>query len=224
MKKLGIALSIALAGWFSAAVALDTKAETLVIPLEDGMITTEGADLLESIGFRDRFASRPDKDYFLIAPEKYPQEFCMARNIFFEASIDSNAGMAAVADVVLNRVRDSRYPDNVCGVVHQAVMQESWKTRQNPDLDDSERVYYPKRHRCQFSWYCDGKADDIPLGSENWVRAQMVAWEMMHEGRFRGITEGSTHYHATYVDPSWATSHNMDLVGRIGLHIFYRWN
>ena len=52
------------------------------------------------IGFKTN-NDPPDWDYFLIAPEKYPQEFCMARNVFFEASIDSSAGMAAVADVVL---------------------------------------------------------------------------------------------------------------------------
>ena len=221
--KVGLAVCIAVVGWISAAVALDTKAETLVIPLENGQVTQEGSDILDMIGFKST-AGRPDKDYFLIAPEKYPQEFCMARNIFFESSIDSHAGMSAVADVVLNRVRDNRYPNTVCEVVHQAVMKESWKTKQDPNLPDSERVYYPKRHMCQFSWFCDGKSDDIPLGSENWVRAQMVAWEMMHEGRFRGITEGATHYHATYVDPSWSTQRGMDLVGRIGLHIFYRWN
>jgi len=214
MKKLGVAVCIAVVSWISAAVALDTKAETLVIPLENGQVTPEGASLLDMIGFKST-ADRPDKDYFLIAPEKYPQEFCMARNIFFESSIDNHAGMSAVADVVLNHVRDNRYPNTVCEAVHQGKQKPSWK---------DPRKMVMVRHKCQFSWYCDGKADDIPLGSENWVRAQMVAWEIMHEGRFRGIAEGATHYHATYVSPSWATSRGMDLVGRIGLHIFYRWN
>ena len=68
----------------------------------------------------------------------------MAQNIFFESSIDNKAGMAAVADVTLNRVKDTRYPNTVCGVVYQAVMKESWKTKQYPDLPDSERVYFQK--------------------------------------------------------------------------------
>jgi len=38
----------------------------------------------------------------------------------------------------------------------------------------------------------------------------------------RGITEGATHYHADYVEPSWAK--DFHLVGRIGVHIFYRWD
>ena len=41
------------------------------------------------------------------------------------------------------------------------------------------------------------------------------------EKKYRGITEGATHYHATYVSPNWAPE--LDLVGRIGTHIFYRW-
>ena len=169
-------------------------------------------------------SKRVDVEYFLIDPQKYEEEFCMAQNIYFESSIDNKAGMAAVADVVLNRVKDSRYPNTVCGVVYQAVMKESWKTKQYPDLPASERVYYPKRHQCQFSWYCDGKSDDIPVGSENWVKAQMVAWEIMHNDTLRGISDGATHYHATYVKPSWRKDIGMTLVGRIGAHIFYRWN
>lgn len=152
---------------------------------------------------------RADMDYFLYNPEKYTEEFCMAQNIYFEAGIDNHAGMAAVADVVLNRVNHSSYPSTVCGVVYQGYKHESGAM---------------KRNKCQFSWYCDGKSDTVPTGSENWVRAQMVAWEMIHEGVFRGITEGSTHYHATYVKPAWRKDRGMDLIGRIGAHIFYRWN
>jgi len=169
-------------------------------------------------------SNRKDIEFFLIDPYEFQDEFCLAQNIFFESSIDNKAGMAAVADVVLNRVKHAHYPDSICGVVYQAKMKESWKTKQYPDLDDSERVYIPIRHKCQFSWYCDGKSDDITLGSENWVKAQMIAWDIMHNDGLRGITEGATHYHATYVAPAWSKDHRMDLVGRIGMHIFYRWN
>lgn len=153
--------------------------------------------------------NRDDMDYFLWNPEKYTDEFCMAQNIYFEAGIDNHAGMAAVADVVLNRVNHSFYPSSVCDVVYQGYKHADGRM---------------KRNKCQFSWYCDGKADTVPKGSENWVRAQMVAWEIMHGGRFRGITEGATHYHATYVKPVWRKDRGMDLIGRIGAHIFYRWN
>ena len=48
----------------------------------------------------------------------------------------------------------------------------------------------------------------------------MVAWEMMHNGTLRGISDGSTHYHATYVKSVWRKDIGMTLVGRIGSHIF----
>ena len=76
------------------------------------------------------------------------------------------------------------------------------------------------RNACQFSWYCDGKADD-PQDEDRWFEAQMIAWGIMEYEKYRGITEGATHYHATYVSPKWAK--DMQLVGRIGAHIFYRW-
>jgi spore germination cell wall hydrolase CwlJ-like protein len=77
------------------------------------------------------------------------------------------------------------------------------------------------RNRCQFSWYCDGKSD-WPKNMDAWVEAQQVAYNMMTFGDYVGITEGSTHYHAKYVSPSWAR--HFTLVGRIGVHIFYRWD
>ena len=48
-----------------------------------------------------------------------------------------------------------------------------------------------------------------------------IAYRIVNESKFRGVTESSTHYHATYVSPKWAPQ--LDLVGRIGTHIFYRW-
>ena len=138
---------------------------------------------------------------------------CLAKNIYFEAGNQPLAGKVAVEHVVFNRMEHSYYPQDICGVVYQARWRENWKGEQ-----------VPIRHQCQFSWFCDGKSDDIPIGSENWVKAQMISWEMMTDSKFRGITEGSTHYHATFVNPSWNKMKNLDLVGRIGLHIFYRWN
>jgi spore germination cell wall hydrolase CwlJ-like protein len=83
-----------------------------------------------------------------------------------------------------------------------------------------------KRNKCQFSWYCDGKAD-IPYDRESWKNAQSVAWDIVKWDNYRGITEGSTHYHTTYVNPNWNKSRqgwSITRVGRIGAHIFYRWN
>ncbi len=134
------------------------------------------------------------------------QHICLALNIYYEARSSSLADQVATADVVLNRVIDSRYPDTICKVVKQSV-------------NDSDGN--PIRNKCQFSWWCDGKADR-PQNIDGWVNAQMLAYYIIEEGKFRGITEGATHYHAAYVSPGWAK--DFHLVGRVGAHIFYRWD
>jgi spore germination cell wall hydrolase CwlJ-like protein len=157
----------------------------------------------------------------LLSEEAFKQELCMAKNIYHEARSDNVAGMYAVADVVLNRVNDGRYPDTVCDVVYQGPVRESWKTRKDETLAEEDRVYYPVRHMCQFSWYCDGKKDDTN-DETAWALAQEIAYKIMNDNKYKGITEGATHYHATYVNPEWAQ--DLALVGRIGSHIFYRWD
>ena len=136
---------------------------------------------------------------------------CLALNIYYEARSSNLADKAGVADVVLNRVNDRRYPNTICDVVHQG--------KQKPSLKDP-KVMVMVRNACQFSWYCDGKADN-PQDEDSWMEAQLIAYNMIDHDKFRGITEGATHYHATYVNPSWARS--LQQVGRLGAHIFYRW-
>jgi len=148
----------------------------------------------------------------LYTAETHPQEYCLALNIYHEARGSSLADQAAVADVVLNRVRDRRYPGTVCDVVYQARTRPSWK---------DETVMIPIRNQCQFSWYCDGR-DDTPKDQDAWINAQQIAFFMILDNKYRGITQGATHYHATYVEPKWARGFN--LIGRIGEHIFYRWD
>lgn len=119
---------------------------------------------------------------------------CMAVAIFFEARAEPIVGMEAVANVIINRVKDSRYPDIVCDVV--------WE---------------PK----QFSWTHDGLTDDPEAytGHQDklaWVTSQEVAKEAL-QGNLLGIT--STHYHAEYVLPFWAGTYSKD--GKVGNHVFY---
>ncbi len=156
----------------------------------------------------------------LYTEKSHPDEYCIALNIYWESRADNLAGKYAVADVVLNRAQDSRFPNTVCGVIREGIMLESWSTAQHPELADENRKYYPKRNRCQFSWYCDGLAD-VPTQQAAWRDAQVIAYNIVQFGTFRGITEGATHYHATYVSPTWSLVYQV--VGRIGAHIFYRW-
>lgn len=141
----------------------------------------------------------------IIPAELYPDQHCLALNIYYEARSSNLADMAATSDVVLNRVKDTRYPNTICEVVKQS----------HNDANGN-----PIRNKCQFSWYCDGKSDR-PGDKDAWINAQYVAYKMLSEKSYIGISEGATHYHATYVKPSWVK--DMQLVGRIGDHVFYRW-
>ena len=146
---------------------------------------------------------------------------CLSMNVFHEAKNQSVEGQIAVAEVVMNRVADTRYPNTVCEVVYQGPTRESWKTKKQKDLPKYKRIYYPIRDRSQFSWYCDGKTDDIPKYDHNaWQIATWVANGVLH-GKLKPITKGATHYHADYVLPEWAETKTKTKV--IGNHIFYRW-
>ena len=50
---------------------------------------------------------------------------CLATAIYFEARGEPMVGQVAVAQVIINRVDDERFPDTVCEVVKQG---EYYKT------------------------------------------------------------------------------------------------
>jgi len=136
---------------------------------------------------------------------------CLALNTYHEAKNQSLVGQIATAQVVMNRVADDRYPNTVCEVVKQGPTRPSWE-------DPAKE--YPIKHRCQFSWYCDGKPD-VPKNEKAWRKAQDVAFLVLYNKINLDVTEGATHYHATYVRPAWARTKTRTT--RIEKHIFYRW-
>lgn len=129
---------------------------------------------------------------------------CLAENIYHEARSEPIEGMVAVAQVVFNRVSDKRFPSTVCTVVKQ--------TR-------------GRIHSCQFSWFCDGKPDDIHKSSKAWKTSYNLAYTMYYlynnaSLRIIDMTHGATHYHADYVNPRWSRTYKRVL--KVGRHIFYR--
>tara|TARA_B100000768_G_scaffold74791_1_gene71548 strand:+ start:4826 stop:5431 length:606 start_codon:yes stop_codon:yes gene_type:complete len=136
--------------------------------------------------------------------EQVKQVQCLATNIYYETMASSLADAMAVTDVVLNRVAHEKYPSTPCEVVHQSYLNDKG---------------VPLLNKCQFSWYCDGKADE-PQNENSWTKSVDHAVAMYSGGDWRGLTEGSTHYHATYVSPSWAKEFTK--IVQIGAHIFYR--
>ncbi|MEO3998386.1 cell wall hydrolase [Mesorhizobium sp. CAU 1732] len=126
------------------------------------------------------------------------EQKCLAEGIYFEARGEDVKGQAAVAQVILNRVRNPTYPATICGVVYQ---NQSW------------------RNRCQFSFACDGTTPRV-RSQNHYKIAQEVGMAVTAGKIFIPEVGSSTHYHATYVHPRWART--MEKMKKIGLHIFYR--
>lgn len=131
---------------------------------------------------------------------------CLATAIYFEARGEPMVGQVAVAQVVINRVADWRYPNDVCEVVTQGYYY-TW--------DNTK----PIKDKCQFSFWCDGLPETIN-DKQAWGFALDIA-EATLNGYLYDTTQGATHYHAYYVQPSWRKSFTQTV--RINDHIFYRW-
>ena len=120
---------------------------------------------------------------------------CLAKNAYFEARNQSILSQIAVSQVVMNRVKNEDFPNTVCGVVYEARMNKWFKDNMNKDV--------PVRDKCQFSWYCDGKADVIH-DHESFNIALAVANQVLSGYNLKDVTDGALWYHAVYVNPYWA--------------------
>ena len=113
-----------------------------------------------------------------------------------------------------NRVADSRFPTTHCEVIKQGTTSKWWY--------ENHGKIVPIRHRCQFSWYCDGKSDEIPLYDIDVYRTALIIAQKVFFGSYStDITKGATHYHADYDFPAWRKQKTKTLV--VANHIFYRW-
>lgn len=138
--------------------------------------------------------SQSSAEHNIIDKEKYPELYCLALNIYFEARGESLKGQFAVADVTLNRVESSEFPDTICQVVYQP-SQFSW----------TNSVSNPRNPR---------------LGEKNaWFDAQIFAIEIFRWNIMRGITDGATYFHASYSRPYWRNI--FEKTKKIGSHLFY---
>ena len=138
---------------------------------------------------------------------------CLAKNMYFEARNQGLAGQIAVSLVVMNRVKDERFPNTICGVIEQGPISKWW-------LKEKGKIV-PIRNRCQFSWFCDGKSDD-PKEPTTYGALYDMALDLVYgDITVVDITEGATHYHADYVYPAWRKTKTKTI--EIEDHIFYRW-
>lgn len=100
---------------------------------------------------------------------------CLAKNIYFEARSESQAGQIAVANVTMNRAESEKFPDSVCGVVYE---------------------------NKQFSWTNSSK-NKTPKDKKVYREIYKLA-EDVYYSRIVDITEGALFYHADSVKPKWA--------------------
>ena len=128
--------------------------------------------------------------------------YCMAEAIYFESRNQTDIGQLAVAVVIRNRMDHPDYPDTACKVARQGRLSDG-------------RL---RRHQCQFSYYCDGKPETFE-DLRAWRKAINLA-RITLEAQLEivGLND-ATHYHATYVQPDWAS--DLEPCTQIGDHRFY---
>jgi spore germination cell wall hydrolase CwlJ-like protein len=123
---------------------------------------------------------------------------CLTAAVYYEAASESALGQAAVAQVVLNRMRHPAFPKTVCGVVFQGQERSTG---------------------CQFSFTCDGALARRP-SALGWARARAAASAALN-GHVTPEVGMATHYHTDWVAPYWAE--RLVKLRQIDTHIFYRW-
>lgn len=123
--------------------------------------------------------------------------YCLKEALYFEARGESVRGIFGVAEVILNRVDDPRYPASVCGVVNQGT---------------------GAKFRCQFTYTCDGRPEHMSDARATDLVGKVA--RLMLDGAPRTLTKGATHYHTKSVKPKW--SKVFPRTTTIGFHHFYR--
>jgi spore germination cell wall hydrolase CwlJ-like protein len=122
---------------------------------------------------------------------------CLADAVYYEARGESATGQAAVAQVVLNRVRHPSFPKSVCAVVFQGA-----------HTGDT----------CQFSFACDGSMNKAREPGA-WRQARTVASRAL-SGFVMPSVGNATHFHVAGLQPQWGPQ--LMRVAQIGMHVFYR--
>ena len=116
---------------------------------------------------------------------------CLATAVYFEARGESVEGQLAVARVVMNRAASGRYPPDWCSVVKQPY---------------------------QFSFVRHGEFPKADTNCDAWRKAEAIA-ELAAANVVPSVGPDVLWYHADYVNPSWG--HRLNMVEKIGAHIFY---
>jgi hypothetical protein len=168
-----------------------TSSDGVVVVVEaDGSGVTTVPQISDADG-------KPNYSALIDPKDSVRQMRCLAEAIYFESRSEPEDGQAAVAQVVLNRVRSGIYPDTVCGVVYQ----------------DRNRPF-----ACQFTFACEGKSLRVEEPGP-WAVATRIAHDVVSGANYNPKVGIAVNYHANYVAPFWVGY--LKRVDRIGAHIFY---
>jgi hypothetical protein len=168
-----------------------TSSDGMLVVVETDPAQQTTVQQLSDAGGKPNYAA-------LVDPKDSARQMrCLAETIYFESRSEPEDGQAAVAQVVLNRVRSGIYPTTVCGVVYQ----------------DRNRPF-----ACQFTFACEGKSLRIEEPGP-WAVATRIAQEVVSGANYNPKVGEAVNYHANYVSPFWVGY--LRKVDRIGAHIFY---
>jgi TIR domain/Cell Wall Hydrolase len=194
----------------------------ILISLPDG--SDQPGDIAISVGDRRRAIDAVDEDagvriasategrdwdfgvilFNLPEPDLADDTLTLARLIYSEAG-QSSQTMAALANVILNRVADPRYPDTVNDVAFQP-QQFYPLSRRNPNRGKLLAM--------------------LPGSSEKFDRAYDIAHKTL-SGELEDATRGALYYHASRFSPRWsrtiAAKHKIQ-IGNLVFYSFYRQN
>lgn len=199
-------LLVALLGVLRTTAPAGAATVTIRLPQPTGtaaptaaMLEAEGRAILANAARPFALARLQAASPFMIAgtaEDKQLAQRCLTQAVYYEAGYEPLTGRRAVAQVVLNRVRSSAFPNSVCAVVYQGAGTPT----------------------CQFTFVC---TTDLgrPPSSAAWTEAELVARAAL-AGYVEPSVGEATHYHADYVAPRWAPL--LDKVATIGTHIFYQ--
>lgn len=143
--------------------------------------------------------NQPSSENVISTVERERQLECLAMNIYREAGYEDFEGKVAVAQVTMNRVAHSKFPNDVCEVVY-------------------EKNNFSGRIVCQFSWYCDHAHRNRKVSESGYTESYEVAVRVLLEGFRLPVLNDAIFYHADYVHPNW----RYERIQQIGRHIFYR--
>jgi hypothetical protein len=180
----GSAVGLILAGaYFGGGMAQSRQADAVAGPQTLSQPVVATADVASTVnagGARSGAVLKAS----LVGPAAQPFRYaaartatdldCLTEAVYYEARGEGQAGEAAVAQVVLNRVRHPSFPNTICGVVFQG---------------------------CQFSFTCNG-AMRGRRETAAWNEARRIAGRAL-AGAVVANIGNATHFHTVGVNPAW---------------------